>query len=82
MRQILTHAQQLRQILTARRRAAKLSQSALSAKLSLSQNRLSEIEATPGSLTVDRLLELCNLLGLEVVIQDRPAARPESKAEW
>jgi len=82
MRQVLTHAPQLRQIITARRRAAKLSQSALAAKLSLSQNRLSEIEATPGSLTVERLLELCNLLGLEVVIQDRSSARPTPKAEW
>lgn len=82
MRQILTHGPQLRQILTARRRAAKLSQSALAAKLAISQNRLSEIEANPGSLTVERLLELCNLLGLELVIQDRASARSAPKAEW
>jgi len=82
MRQVLTHAGQLRQILIARRRAAKLSQRALAAKLLLSQNRLSEIEINPGSLTVERLLELCNLLGLEVVIQDRAATRPSAKAEW
>jgi HTH-type transcriptional regulator/antitoxin HipB len=50
--------------------------------LAISQNRLSEIEANPGTLTVDRLLELANLLGLELVIQDRPATQRSSKAEW
>jgi HTH-type transcriptional regulator/antitoxin HipB len=82
MRQILTHAPQLRQILTARRRAAKLSQSAVASKLAISQNRLSEIELDPGSLSVERLLDLCNLLGLELVIQDKASARTAAKAEW
>lgn len=82
MRQALTHAPQLGQILSARRRAAGLSQGALAAKLSLSQNRLSEIEAAPGSLTVERLLELCALLGLEVAIQDRSAEPAATPAEW
>jgi HTH-type transcriptional regulator/antitoxin HipB len=82
MKQILTHSAQLGQILSTRRRASKLSQRALAAKLAISQNRLSEIEASPGTLTVDRLLELANLLGLELVIQDRPAARSPSQAEW
>jgi HTH-type transcriptional regulator/antitoxin HipB len=56
MKQILTHSAQLGQILATRRRATKLSQRALAAKLAISQNRLSEIEANPGTLTVDRLL--------------------------
>ena len=82
MKQILTHSAQLGQILATRRRATKLSQRALAAKLAISQNRLSEIEANPGTLTVDRLLELANLLGLELVIQDRPPTQRSSKAEW
>jgi len=82
MKQILTHGAQLGQILATRRRATKLSQRALAAKLAISQNRLSEIEANPGTLTVDRLLELANLLGLELVIQDRPPMRHSSKTEW
>ena len=82
MKQILTHGAQLGQILATRRRASKLSQRALAAKLAISQNRLSELEANPGTLTVDRLLELANLLGLELVIQDRPPAQPSSKTEW
>ena len=60
MRQILAHSAQLGQILATRRRASKLSQRALAAKLAISQNRLSEIETGPGTLTVERLLELFN----------------------
>lgn len=82
MKQILTHSAQLGQILATRRRASKLSQRALAAKLAISQNRLSEIEAKPGTLTVGRLLELANLLGLELVVQDRPPTQHASKAEW
>lgn len=82
MQQILTHGAQLGQVLATRRRASKLSQHALAAKLGISQNRLSEIETNPGTLTVDRLLELANLLGLELVIQDRPALQASSGTEW
>ncbi len=82
MRQILNHSAQLGQILASRRKALKLSQQALAAKLTISQNRLSEIETSPGTLTVERLLDLCNLLGLELVIQNRPAAQRPSKTEW
>lgn len=82
MQQILTHSAQLGQVLASRRRASKLSQRALAAKLAISQNRLSEIETNPGTLTVDRLLELANLLGLELVIQYRPPMQATSKTEW
>ena len=82
MKQLLTHSAQLGQIFATRRRASKLSQRALAAKLAISQNRLSEVEANPGTLTVDRLLELSNLLGLELVIQNRPSTQRSSKSEW
>ena len=82
MKQVLTHSAQLGQILATRRRVLKLSQRALAAKLVISQNRLSELETNPGTLTVDRLLELANLLGLELVIQDRPPMQPSSRTEW
>jgi HTH-type transcriptional regulator / antitoxin HipB len=82
MKQILTHSAQLGQILAKRRRAAKVSQRTLAAKLAISQNRLSEIETNPSSLTVERLLQLVNLLGLELIIQDRLPAPHSSKMEW
>jgi len=82
MRQVITHSAQLGQILAGRRKASKRSQRALAAKLAISQNRLSEIEGNPGTLAVDRLLELANILGLELVIQDKPPASRSSKTEW
>lgn len=82
MKRVLTHGAQLGQILTTRRRANKLSQRTLAAKLAISQNRLSELEANPGTLTVERLLDLANLLGLELVIQDRQPEQPSSRTEW
>ena len=82
MRQVITHSAQLGQILAGRRKASKRSQRALAAKLAISQNRLSEIESNPGTIAVDRLLELANILGLELVIQDKPPASRSSKTEW
>jgi HTH-type transcriptional regulator/antitoxin HipB len=82
MRQVITHSAQLGQVLAGRRKASKHSQRALAAKLAISQNRLSEIESNPGTIAVDRLLELANILGLELVIQDKPAAAGKSKTEW
>ena len=82
MKQILTHSAQLGQILSTRRRASKLPQRALAAKLAISQNRLSEIETNPGSLTVERLLELANLLGLELVVQYKPSTARLSNTQW
>lgn len=79
MAQPLTQASRVaRIILTARRRALKLSQKALAAKLGISQNRLSEIEANPARLSLERLLEIANILGLELVVQDRETTR----ADW
>lgn len=82
MRQVLTHSAQLGKIIVDRRRASRLSQRALAAKMALSQNRWSEIESDAATLTVGRLLELANILGLEIIIQDRQAANRSNDAEW
>jgi HTH-type transcriptional regulator/antitoxin HipB len=79
MAQPLTQSSQVARILTARRRALKLSQKALAAKLGISQNRLSEIEANPARLSLERLLEIANILGLELVVQDRETA---TRVDW
>jgi HTH-type transcriptional regulator/antitoxin HipB len=79
MRQTLTHSAQLRQIIVARRRALKLSQRDLAAKLAISQNRLSEIETGRAPITFERLVDLFKVLGLDLVVQDR---QPASKADW
>jgi HTH-type transcriptional regulator/antitoxin HipB len=68
-------------IIAARRKALKLSQRALAAKLAISQNRLSEIEANAGVISLDRLLEISSVLGLELTIQDAQPNR-STKDQW
>ncbi len=79
MRQRITTRVQLLQTLSARRRALKLSQKQLADKLGIHQSHLSDIETGRRTLNVDRLLELCNLLGLELIVQDRA---PATRREW
>ena len=66
--------------LVGRRKHLKLSQEQVATRLSLSQNRLSELETTPGTLTVEQLLALLNVLGLEMRIDERTGGKP--KVEW
>ncbi len=62
-----------------RRKALKLSQTDVARRLGLSQNRLSELEARPQSLTVEQLLALLNVLGLELAIA---TTSRKLKVEW
>lgn len=79
MDQLLTHSRQLTQILKARRRALGITQTNLAPKLGITQNRLSQLEADPNGFSLDKLLELLNLLSLDLIIQDR---KPRSSGEW
>lgn len=67
--------------LVARRKALDLSQTAVASRIGLSQNRLSELEANPGTLTVDQLLALLKVLGLQMSI-DANQDKSRTKAEW
>ncbi|NYT77498.1 helix-turn-helix domain-containing protein [Alcaligenaceae bacterium] len=77
----LSTSDQIGQLLTARRKALVLTQAEVAARLGISQNRLSEIENQPGVLTVERLLALTGILGLEVWLQEHPQKTP-AQGEW
>jgi len=79
--QPITHATQIGATLASRRKHLKLSQTRVAGKLGLSQNRLSELESRPATLTVEQLLALLNVLGLEMRIGERTGAK-QSKVEW
>ena len=76
----LNSPQQAGQILVARRKALHLSQATVAARLGISQNRLSELEANPDRLNLDRLLALASLLGMELVLQEKTSST--SASEW
>jgi HTH-type transcriptional regulator/antitoxin HipB len=81
MHQLITTPGQVGEILRGRRKARQLPQQELAAKLGISQSRLSTLEADPSALTLDRLIALANLLGLELVLREKEQARG-TKAEW
>jgi HTH-type transcriptional regulator/antitoxin HipB len=84
MRQLVTTPVQLGEVLRGRRKAHRISQADLAAKLGISQGRLSTLESDPAGLTLERLLTLATVLGLEIVVQDKattPSAR-RKKPEW
>lgn len=64
----ITRPEQLRPLLGSRRRALGLSQAEVGTRISLSQNRLSELESLPGTLKVAQLLRLLEALGLELQV--------------
>lgn len=81
MRQLITTASQVGEILRGRRKARRLPQQEIATKLGIAQSRLSTLETDPSGLTLERLLHLANLLGLELVLQDR-SDEPSPAAEW
>ena len=76
----INSAKQIGATLAARRKALELSQTHVAGRLGLSQNRLSELESHPETLTVEQLLALANVLGLEVAIGERVGGK--NKVEW
>lgn len=81
MHQLITNPGQIGEIIRGRRKSRRISQQSLAEQLQISQSRLSVLEAQPGDITLDRLIDLANLLGLELVIRDR-STTSTSKAAW
>lgn len=79
MRQVLSVASQLGPWLKAARREARLSQEELAARLGISQSRVSHMELHPGTLSVEQLLAIFSVLGLEIMVGPKPA--PSSTAQ-
>ena len=77
-RRLVHSPEQLSVLLKTTRKARKLTQGELALRMGLSANRFSELESGLGALTVQRLFELTQALGLEIVIQN--AADPSSPA--
>lgn len=66
--------EQLRDHLRALRQTARLTQKGLGQRLGVGQVRVAEIEASPGSISAEQLLQVLQALDAELVIRTRPAA--------
>lgn len=82
MQQVLSSPLQLGHILRSARRARHLTQDQAAVRLGLSQSRLSALELDPKAISADQLLALVSLYGLELVIQEKPAAPDMQQTEW
>lgn len=81
---VLLTAAQLGSVLQASRKAQGLSQSALAARIGLSQSRVSHLEMNAHELSVEQLLAWCAALGLELTIGARggPATSSGAQTDW
>jgi HTH-type transcriptional regulator / antitoxin HipB len=78
----IVNSLQVGRILASRRKALGISQAVMAAKLGITQGRVSELETQPGALTVERLLVLLNILGLELEIAESKYQVRDAKVEW
>ena len=77
--QRLTTETQAVELVRQRRKAKGLTQQQLASKLGVTQTRLSEIESGRAHLSVERLIAVAALLGLELVLREPP---PKPTTEW
>jgi len=81
----ITTEQQIGQLLHGARKAKALTQAQLARQLGLSQARLSSLELNPHRLTVAQLLNILNVLGLTLTIEDTHQAaekQTDKQGEW
>jgi len=79
----LKTAEQLRQQLRSLRKQRGLTQARLGALLGVTQARVVEIEANPGSVSLQQIMQVLGALGAGIVIRDAQAgaAPDEAKAK-
>lgn len=69
----LKTAEQLRQQLRSLRKKHRLTQAGLGALIGVTQARVVEIEANPGSVSLQQIMQVLNALGAGFVIRDAQA---------
>lgn len=76
--QTLRTPAQLGLLLQSARKARRMTQAELAARVRLSQSRISQLEKDPSELSAERLLAWCSTLGLELSVARRGDASPVS----
>ncbi|MGC7403250.1 helix-turn-helix domain-containing protein [Pandoraea pneumonica] len=82
MNHLVTVPMQLGEILRSARRAAGLTQREAAVRLALSQSRMSALELDPRIISVEQLMALMGLYGLDLVVQSRDVAPVTSDMAW
>lgn len=74
----ISFSAQLRQHLRALRKKRGLTQAQLGALVGVSQVRIAEIEANPGLVSFDQLMQLLSMLGVSIALSDPHETRPRN----
>ena len=85
MKQLISTAKQLGQLLQGARKSRDVSQEQLAHLSGISQARISFGELNAGRIPVERLLKILSSLELELVVQDKNASdsiSTKSQLEW
>lgn len=84
MHQVIATIGQMGHVLAAGRKRAGLTQAQAAARMGISQSRISTLERDSRALTLDQLLALFGVYGLQLLVQDRPdSPRSEAnEAQW
>lgn len=69
---------QLPQLLQAYRKQSGMTQTEVARRLGVTQQNLSSLERNADKVSADRLVELLNILGVELVLRKADNARPSS----
>jgi HTH-type transcriptional regulator/antitoxin HipB len=84
MQQVIATIGQMGHVLAAGRKRAGLTQTQAAARLGISQSRISTLERDSSALTLEQLLAMFGVYGLQLLVQDRPEAPllEANEADW
>jgi HTH-type transcriptional regulator/antitoxin HipB len=80
--QLLSSTHQLGQLLRSARKLRRLTQAEVAMRLNVGQSRVSALELDPGGLSAQQLLAWCSVVGLELLIGEKPAIAPHDASQW
>ncbi|WP_291018332.1 helix-turn-helix transcriptional regulator [Hydrogenophaga sp.] len=80
--QPLSTAPQLGQLLRSARKLKGLTQAQVAERLNLSQSRVSTLELDPSSLSALQLMAWCSIVGLELLVGEKPGAASGDGSVW
>jgi HTH-type transcriptional regulator / antitoxin HipB len=78
----IRNADQLKITLKSFRKAKKLSQKELAARLGITQQAMSSLEAQPHAASIERLMQLLSVLGIDVVLRERDLHKAIDIGAW
>ena len=78
----IRNADQLKITLKSFRKAKKLSQKELAASLGITQQAMSSLEAQPHAASMERLMQLMSVLGIDIVLRERNSQKAPDTGAW